>query len=319
MRVKGIVLFPFETDSYGISLQDKVAEGVESVGNVNQARAIISLHQLEAQVQLYTFLLHILKDVSSLPRSEEAKIPPRYGRSHDDYPTILARCTRESISRAPDIIDLEYVGSLVEASLEDINHDFRQLRENADSWSTRVKTTSGMKYGKATNLLHNNLSRIGIFHSLKHCLAAVPKDCWRNAQDGSTTSISLESRETFEQLVSIHVAVQGALNEMLSSLKDIKWPTNQRFSAPLTRLFDIMKSNDPRLRVMGISRVLRVIDQEIKETGAADSFPRGILRVLGDISVLAVCLEETTKHFKFTSNISLYSTMFSNLVATWRI
>lgn len=357
VNVKGMMSITPETghgtESYGISLQPKIDSESFSLPGFNQVRPIIGLYQLQAQLYTYDFLVSCPQSLLCPSRLSArgfanegatggagqtgvfsgnlAGVPGVPGGHVDagaffgglgvglsgggtacgGYPTLLARCARKNYGRSANTIDLEYVGDLLSTSLDEALDALSQQRVSPDSWAMRAGTSSG----SASNLLRAIFGRIDTFHTLCFHLDAVLKHDWRKAQDGPTAPP--ENREAFRQIVSLHVALKSTLNEILCQMKDIKWSADKNSSIIFSRLFNLLKEDETSLRVIGIHAVMRMIDREIEKVEAHVRIPFAVMCALNDMSVLAVCLEETSKHYNFASHSSTYSLMTMELVARW--
>jgi hypothetical protein len=354
LKVKGRMSFTPETGegakSYGISLQPRIESECWSIPGFNEVRPSTGLYQLKAQCYTYDVLVSFAQSLLEPHRpgmrvlanedgttgagktgvfseglSEVPDIPDQhvgddayFGVSDvdlvdkgDESLTLLARCARNNYGRSPNIIDLEYVGDLLRSSLDEALDDLSQQRDSPDSWAMRAASSSG----SASNLLRVIFSRIDTFHTLCLHSDAVLKHDWRKAQDGPTAPS--EHREAFRQIVSLHVALKCTLNEILCQVKDIKWSPDKDCSIIFSRLFNLLKANEPSLRIMGIHAVMRMIDRELEKVDAQVTIPFAVMRILNDLSVLAVCLEETAKHYNFASDCSSYASMVKGLVAEW--
>ncbi|KFY22144.1 hypothetical protein V491_02871 [Pseudogymnoascus sp. VKM F-3775] len=328
LKVKGRMSFTPETGdgakSYGISLRPTSDSECLSIPGFNEVRPSTGLYQLKAQCYTYDVLVIFAQSLLEPPRpsmrvlanedettgagktevfsegvSEVPDIPDEYVgddasfgvadvdlvNKGDECPTLLARCARNNYGRSPNIIDLEYVGDLLRSSLDEALDDLSQQRDSPDSWAMRAASSSG----SASNLLRVIFSRIDTFHTLCLHSDAVLKHDWRKAQDGPTAPS--EHREAFRQIVSLHVALKYC-------------------SIIFSRLFNLVKANEPSLRTMGIHAVMRMIEAQV-------AIPFAVMRALNDLSVLVVCLEETSKHCNFASDCSSYSSMVTGLVAEW--
>lgn len=247
----------FAPDSYNIIKWDlHSASSTQSLGDFNQVRPIVALHQLRVQLRIYTGLVSFLQDLLVPSKPDEVIRglcnKPRSG----DHPTLLARCAWESYCCPPDSINLEYLSRLVKASLDEALRDLYRLRESPDSWIARMEGIRGGRSGKTANLLRDTFGRISLFHSLDLLLNSTVKHSWSSAQYGPTDSTLPANYEAFKRLVSVHVAFQHTLNEVLRQIARTKWSAAEYCSGTLFRLLDLLKSNDPSLRVMGIAGVL---------------------------------------------------------------
>jgi hypothetical protein len=59
----------------------------------------------------------------------------------------------------------------------------------------------------------------------------------------------------------------------------------------------MIKENDPTLRVIGLRTVLRTIEREMLKHNIGYAMPFPIARALNDMSVVAVCMQETSNHY----------------------
>jgi len=74
------------------------------------------------------------------------------------------------------------------------------------------------------------------------------------------------------------------------------------------RLLQLLKTNDPFLRVMGLFASMRTLDLEIEKSETKESIPSAMMQALSHISVLAaVCKRQLSINFTYHTRLTTLS------------
>ena len=102
---------------------------------------------------------------------------------------------------------------------------------------------------------------------------------------------------------------------MVCELVSLKWSPDRAQDSVFSRLFNMVKDYDPIVWIKVFSSVLHTIDRELRCDDSI-KIPLAIVQALNDISILAVCVRETWKHYNFDSEV-LSSIQDVNKLETW--
>jgi hypothetical protein len=255
---------------------------------------IIGMFQLQAQSQTYTFLVSCPGNLLDPSESDEG-IEASDHTDSDESLSLLTQFSRLDYYDQPETVDLKYLDSLVKAS-----HwlSYGNYEMTTELWVKFWNETPAKTPGRLSNLLHHIFHRIDIFESLSLHLDAVQEHVLSEAQhNGSMTPHPPD-------LTSLYAAFQSSLDEELCRLHNIQWSPGKCTNGIFSRLFNMVRENDPTVWVMGLPPVMRIIDREISKVGAEEKIPITVMQALNDISVLAVCVRETWKHYNFESHVT---------------
>lgn len=115
------------------------------------------------------------------------------------------------------------------------------------------------------------------------------------------SSVPCNDRGLLKKMISLDRVFRSSLNKELESMQKLarssEWITQG--TKTFCYLFDMMKSNEPTLRVIGLRTVLRTIEREMSKVNFSDPIPFRIEQALNDMSVVAVCMQETAKHYQY--------------------
>ncbi|GLA56170.1 hypothetical protein AnigIFM63604_005040, partial [Aspergillus niger] len=207
--------------------------------------------------------------------------------------------------RRPDRIDWSYLQSVLDASTEEALNDLQQLRSDSEYWSLRIQQT-----GKNTsNLLYSVFSRINTFVCLSERIKRV-----RLCNGWTDSSISYDDIGLFKEAVSLDPILRSILNKALESIQKMRLSSDWTWKGTKTfrYLSDMMEENDPTLRVIGLRSVLRTIEREMPKVNPCDSMPFLFAQALNDMSVVAVCMQESDKHYQYIRSVSHEYTSLAN-------
>jgi hypothetical protein len=86
-------------------------------------------------------------------------------------------------------------------------------------------------------------------------------------------------------------------------------------------LLELIKKNEPHIRVLGCDIVLRTLETEFSLTGSQDTIPNFIRLVFHDLSVIVSCMQETSKHAHSLHNeledVSKYTGQSNRAAVEW--
>ncbi|KAJ9137696.1 hypothetical protein NKR23_g8975 [Pleurostoma richardsiae] len=289
-----------------------------SPANLNEAIPGHGLYQLEAQRRVYGSLVRCAEELPdpSGPAAATEKSPRR--KDGDESLPLLTRSSRLDYYGHPEMIDLKYLDSLVKTSLAEAQDDLWQLRRDAGLWANRLGVTPATPPGRVSNLLRTVFGRIDIFHTLSRHLDTVQQhDLFRSQYYARLDSKLPEGGDALRLLTSLHGVFSSVLEEEFDLLHSFAWSPQECASDTLSRLFRMVKTNDPSIRVMGLPAVMRVIDRELQESGMQEQVPFVVMQALNDMSVVAVCLRETAKHYNLVSSFNDHAILANELEEEW--
>ncbi|KAJ6126077.1 hypothetical protein N7471_010570 [Penicillium samsonianum] len=106
---------------------------------------------------------------------------------------------------------------------------------------------------------------------------------------------------------------------MLSSLQNNAWLCKETTNSTLRYLFGLIKENDPTIRLMGFDAVLRTIERELSGANREEAPPFPIAQVFHDMSVVAACMQETSKHYNLILNLDdRHCALASDATSEWQ-
>ncbi|KAF4771978.1 hypothetical protein HAV15_011120 [Penicillium sp. str.  len=80
-----------------------------------------------------------------------------------------------------------------------------------------------------------------------------------------------------------------------------------------------MEKNDPLIRFMGFDVVLRTIEQELSGDKPDTAPPFPVAQTFHDMSVVAACIQETSKHYNLILNLdSKYTALAYYATSEWQ-
>jgi len=310
MQIAGRISFPFTmgTENSKYEIQSE-SNGWKRPDLLNPC---IGLYQLMAQEKTYEFL------VSCLSTPLEPPIPyDSQSRSTTSGTSLslLDRSARLGYGR-PDCIDWAYLQNVLEASADEAKDDLWHLRTDAEYWLMRI-----MQMQKnSSKLLLSVFDRIDIYLTLSQQMKNCENKNWNvGFLDGMGNTIPSDDTPPLRNVISMHSTLRSILNEALASMQDKDRSPIKDKSITFCYLFDMMKKNDPTLRVMGLHTVLRIIEREISNGETGDPIPFCVRQAFNDMSIMAVCMQETSKHYNFVRNIdNEYASSAEHAQAEWK-
>lgn len=306
-------------EEYHVLLERSVViDGASSPSNLNEEAPGIGLLQLEAQQCVYKFLADCLSVGLEGHSPVSGNEPSPRITDDNECPSLLARAMRLDYHGRPGMIDFNYLENLMNASLDEAREDLWQLRQDSAVWMHRLDEASGMMHGCTSNHLRLVFGRIDSFHSLSHRLSVVKSyDLFSGRNHELDISGLSEDPHALGLLMSMHVAFMSVLEEQLRRFESMTWPEATADRSVLFRLLELLRANDPTLRVLDLAAVMRVIDREIEQVnlGAPASF--SAMQVLNDVGVIVSCLKESSKHSILVSFVGEHIHLVNDLEVEW--
>lgn len=311
MRSVGRISFSPDTTvnaedcAYGIQFKS------DTMKNLHLINPAIGYHSLRAQQKTYEFL------VSCLSTQIELSIEPTasMGRVNQSQPLALLNLTSQLHYGRPDDVRWENLTDMSKASADEALDDLWQLRHDAEYWNMRFtdmrKSTS--------RLLRSVFGRIDVFLTVDEKL--------RSSFNGYQTSfrddlsfVRLPCDDTqVKGAIYMHSTFRSILNEILLSIQSDEWLRRDRTNVTLRYLFNLIAEDHPTIRLMGFDTMLRTIDRELSDGTAQEVPPLPITQALHDMSVVAACMQETSKYYNLISNINdQYVRLDNNATWEWR-
>ncbi|EFZ04509.1 hypothetical protein MAA_01583 [Metarhizium robertsii ARSEF 23] len=306
-------------EEYGISLERGVAiDGEAYPLTLNEETPGMSLLQLEAQQRVYRFLADCLLVGLNDPSSESGNESLPCITGDEECPSLLPRAVRLDYYGRPGTIDLKYLGNLVNASLDEAREDLWQLRQDCGVWMNRLDETPGRMPGRTSNHLRVVFGRIDSFHTLSRHLLLLEKYNFFADQNHELDISGLsKDSEARGLLISLHVALVSVLEEQLCWLESVPWPKGTGNLSVLLQLLELLRTNNPALRILDMAAVMRVTDREIAKVDFGDSDTFLMMQALNDVSVLVCCLKESSKHSVLFSFLGEHIHLVNDLENKW--
>lgn len=307
-RAQGRISFQSERgpdEDYGISFSDDATPSQDPY----ETSPSVALYQLQAQLHTYQFLGScVQKLLGFLPESDQV-VAPAQG---DHCLSLLDRSAQLEYDSRSRTIDMEHLTSLLTASLEDARDDLWQQRIDPVLWTTRLKKTRATPSGRVPNYLRALFGRVDTFYTPSPDVDSLKEYRWFT----ESTMLS-SSRDALTSLTSLNISLLAMLNEEVGRLEAIDWPVEKDMSATFSRLFGMLKRNHPTLRVIGLHKVMSILEREILQKDVQEKVPFAVMQALTNISILASCQKETRKHFEFVPRIDSYYTLADDREDRW--
>lgn len=305
IKIEGRVSFYFgpgeENPKYGIQFEPDAFK--QRPGLLNPT---IGLYQLRAQKSVYKFLVSCASRVSQpLMLGDHPSDSTDGGTSL----SLLSRSARMDYRRL-DCIDWSYLQSVLEASADEALDDLWRLRTDAEFWLLRM-----MEMRKNTStLLDCAFNRIDTFVCLSERIKEIRLNSGRIEPSIPCDNIDLKN------VISLDRVFRSILNRALKSVQNMarssEWTLNG--TKTFCYLFDMIKENDPTLRVIGVRTVLRTIEREMSKANIGDLMPFPIAQALNDMSVVAVCMQETSNHYQYIRSLPTeYASVANDAETEW--
>ncbi|KAF4416064.1 hypothetical protein CFRS1_v016028 [Colletotrichum fructicola] len=238
--------------------------------------------QLQGQTEMYRFLGSFADTIPDATKDETGTVIQDNDLGVEGSPPIAR--TPFPKHKNDMNINLDGLREMIRTSLDEARDDLWQLRQDPASWHGRIKR---MAQGSGSKeLLTTLFSRVDIFGNLNQRIGAAIK------QIGSPL-LTEADEDTMKIAACLDCALSAAFEERLAHFRWIMPPPAGSLTKVGHQLLELIRENDPILRRMGFSAVMRTIDREVV---GGRSFPVAVSQILSDLHVLAVCLEETESH-----------------------
>ncbi|KAE9565720.1 hypothetical protein CGMCC3_g18097 [Colletotrichum fructicola] len=238
--------------------------------------------QLQGQTEMYRFLGSFADTIPDATKDEAGTVIQDNDLGVEGSPPIAR--TSFPKHKSDMNINLDGLREMIRTSLDEARDDLWQLRQDPASWHGRIKR---MAQGSGSKeLLTTLFSRVDIFGNLNQRIGAAIK------QIGSPL-LTEADEDTMKIAACLDCALSAAFEERLAHFRWIMPPPAGSLTKVGHQLLELIRENDPILRRMGFSAVMRTIDREVV---GGRSFPVAVSQILSDLHVLAVCLEEIESH-----------------------
>ncbi|KAJ5335704.1 uncharacterized protein N7506_005640 [Penicillium brevicompactum] len=309
MQVGGRISFYSETgideDQYGIQFEPDVFKRPHLIDPA------IGLHQLIAQKKTYCFLVSCLSAQIGPPVDQITSI----GRDKREKPhSLLSRFALLQYKR-PDYVDCDYLTDVLTSSADEAMDDLWQLRTDADYWNLRFTDIDR----NASRLLHSVFGHIDLFLTNSEKLRVCRNDRqMRSSGNLSTIQFSCDNGQ-ITGAISMHATLRSILNEITSSVRSNAWLGRKAKNKTLRYLYGLVEKSDPTIRLMGFDAVFRTIEQELSGSKPEETPPFPVAQTFHDMSIIAACMQETSKHLSRILNLDIkYTTLAHDATSEWQ-
>lgn len=80
-----------------------------------------------------------------------------------------------------------------------------------------------------------------------------------------------------------------------------------------------MAKNHPTVRLISLGTMLRTIDRELSDSYCQEAIPLPIAQALHEMSVVAACMQETSKHYNLISCLDEnYARLANDAASDWQ-
>ncbi|KAF4418777.1 hypothetical protein CFRS1_v014975 [Colletotrichum fructicola] len=238
--------------------------------------------QLQGQTEIYRFLGSFADTIHDATTDETGTAIQDNDLDVEGSPPI-ARTFFPKYNHDMNI-NLDDLHEMIRASLDEARDDLWQLRQDPASWH---RSTKRMAQGSGSKeLLTILFGRVDIFGYLDQLVGDA-------IQQAGSPLLTEADEDTITIAASLDCALSAAFEERLAHFRWIMPPPAGSLTKVGHQLLELIRENDPILRRMGFSAVMRTIDREVV---GGRSFPVAVSQILSDLHVLAVCLEETESH-----------------------
>lgn len=255
------------------------------VSSINPA---LYFHQLEAQSKTYGFLDDCVDGLDSTPN------PLSVGQHPDaepglEQPSLLEKMAQIDYSE-PQQIDLLYIQTLIQCSLNDAFNDLRELRADPELFNTRMNSTPQVR--RCETFLKDTFDRIDYFSRL------LPRVDELVEEDRANLRLESATIDDLKDYVALEVALKDVLSSIVSTLDIGRW-SRRLSSGTLVGLITLLVEKHAIIWAIGHGRVLKVIQRELLDRENRKEVPIRTMHAFNDMSIIAYCLRETQKYRRF--------------------
>lgn len=286
----------------------------DSLRNLHLTNPATGYHSLVAQQKTYEFLVSCLSTQLPTPRELPVELTANTDGVDQSKPlSLLNRAALLHYGR-PDDVRWSELADMSKASADEALDDLWQLRHDAQYWNMRLTDM----HWKTSQLLRSVFGRIDMFLTVDEKL----RSSSANQQTGFLDDLSvvrLSCDDTrIKSAIHMHSTFRAILNEILLSIQGDEWLRKDQTNVTLRYLFHLMADNHPTIRLIGFDTMLRTIDRELSDGTAPEVPPFPIVQALHDMSVVAACMQETSKHYHLISNYGdRYARLANNAASEW--
>ncbi|KAJ6789333.1 hypothetical protein PWT90_09543 [Aphanocladium album] len=260
------------------------------------------LHKLNAQQNIYEWLVNIVKSVQRLPKPKvelSNGLCRGFTKGSDSVP-VLTRSLLADYQMTHNRISIAYLHSLVLSALDEALFDLAQARKYPDMWQEQLQGSDWVQVCRTW------FARVDVFS-----LLAAHSD---SLQQKEGREIVLTGNDTsFRALCACFWLCNSLVKEVLSQLPSARrWSPDKMGSPVLSELFKLLQEGY-LLPYIPLIDVLMAIDTEIRKCESTAHVPERVTKVLHDLSVLAACIRELQKHYRFAKDNESYGCMLGEL------
>ncbi|KAJ6003575.1 hypothetical protein N7522_006267 [Penicillium canescens] len=285
--------------SYGIQFESDLLK------HPHWSNPIIARYQLEVQEKTYRLLVSLLSaDLPELPAASPIYTEP---------PSLLTQSMLQ-LHGKPNQLDWDLVEGILKASMEEALDDLWRLRTDELYWEVMFDDM-GRNTEKFLRLVFGRIDTFRLAcEQLRVHNGALNEAC----PHGDTCDDDTRTRAA---AVSMHATLRSIVNEKLAFLEHVGWSPPTTLGATSKYLLELIKKNEPQIRVMGCDTALRTLETRLRFANSQDSVPVFIRLVLHDMSVIVSCMQETSKHAHSLHNeleeISAFTSQSNRAAVEW--
>lgn len=240
---------------------------------------IVARHQLEVQQKTYRILVSLLSvELDELPAALATDTEP---------PSLLTQAMLQ-LQGKPGQIDWDLVEGILKASMEDSLDELWRLRTDELYWKVMFDEL-GRNTAKFLRLI---FGRIDTFRLACESLRAYNGTLDEARPHRDSRDNNIRNRVA----VSMDATLRSIVNEKLAFLEHVSWSPPADIGATVEYLLELIKKNEPHIRLMGCDTALHILETQLSCTEIQDNVPAFIRLVLHDMSVIVSCMQETRKH-----------------------
>ncbi|KAF4962821.1 hypothetical protein FSARC_9104 [Fusarium sarcochroum] len=303
-----------EGSSYGCSLIRCERDGPQISTGPYEESPSLGYYRIREQQFVYRFLIKCLRSTLEIDDRGLANKP----QSGECSLSMLEEASRLDICTSPRAIDIGLLDSVVQSNLEDATNTLWQIRDSPSELFRLMKSTPSRQAGSMETMLRDLCGRIDRFHTLnRHLVDLRPESLRGSEQMNSLELASLHDEQLRRYAIILHNAFSSVLEELLDHSSEFEGLKDG--TIVFGKMWNLIKTNDPRIRLIGPHVIMRMIEREITQHDMQDLIPPSMSIILSDLSVLAVCLRQTEKYLPFIPRDTEHDTLLTKLRQEWAI
>ncbi|KAK0368003.1 hypothetical protein CLIM01_14640 [Colletotrichum limetticola] len=287
---------------YGDTVSELADHGALTCVNASVIAPGVFFWQLEAQEKVYRFLGCLADTINNTSNAQMGDEPFPVDDGDAERNPLIDRFSRPNYLSHTMSINPEDMRDVIRTSLDEAMDHLLQARQDADAWHSGMKGLA--KPSGKKELLTILFGRIDILSALDQSIGT--------AIQQARTPLLSEADDDIQIAASLDIALCAAFGERLLHFRWIKPPPQRTLTTVGHRLLEMIIQDDPVLRCMGFSEVMKTVEREAYGT---TSFPIAVSQTLSDLHVMAVCLGEISSHLPSISDWVQYSRVADSLHA----